>query len=129
MAKIDMKIITLGIIIISISLILNHTVYAQVGNLTGIIDQKFNKKNFKMGNTIFERISYVNVKYDVKYESPTTILINGDLINSVDSTFNTALWEAMDLLKTQYGFKLQPTMTSGVGSVGNPTTVYILMTK
>ena len=125
MAKIDMKIITLGIIIISISLILNHTVYAQVGNLTGIIDQKFNKKNFKMGNTIFERISYVNVRY----ESPTTILISGDLINSVDSTFNTALWEAMDLLKTQYGFKLQQTMTSGVGSVGNPTTVYLLMTK
>ena len=120
-----MKIIAFGIIIISISLILNHTAYAQVGNLTGIIDQKFNKKNIQIGDTIFERIDYVNVKY----ESPTTVLISGDLINNVGSSFNIALWQAMDLLKTQYGFKLQQVMTSGVGSVGNPTTVYILMTK
>jgi hypothetical protein len=39
------------------------------------------------------------------------------------------LWEAMDLLKNQYGFKVQSVMTSGVGSQGNPTVVYILMTK
>jgi hypothetical protein len=35
----------------------------------------------------------------------------------------------LDLLKNQYGFKVQQVMTSGQGSVGNPTTVYILMTK
>jgi hypothetical protein len=35
----------------------------------------------------------------------------------------------MDLLKNQYGFKLQNVMTSGVGSLGNPTVAYILMTK
>ena len=118
-----MKIITFIIIIISISLILNHTVYGQAGNLTGVIDQKFNKKNIKIGDTIFENIDSVNVKY----ESPTTIMISGDLI--IGSTFNTALWQARDLLKTQHGFKLQQIMTSGIGSVGNPTTVYILMTK
>ena len=32
-------------------------------------------------------------------------------------------------LKEKYGFKVQQVMTSGVGSVGNPTNVYILMTK
>jgi hypothetical protein len=65
----------------------------------------------------------------VKYESPTTILISGDLIIGYTGTFNSVLWEAMDLLKNQYGFKIQQVMTSGVGSVGNPTIVYILMTK
>jgi hypothetical protein len=42
---------------------------------------------------------------------------------------NTPLWAAMDLLKTGHGFQLQHIMTSGVGSVGNPTSVYIVMTK
>ena len=37
--------------------------------------------------------------------------------------------ERMDLLKNQYGFKIQQVMTNGIGSVGNPTSVYILMTK
>ncbi len=67
----------------------------------------------------------------MNYESPSTVLISGELINSVGgtNTFNSQLWEAMDLLKSQYGFHLQQVMTSGVGSVGNPTVVYILMTK
>jgi hypothetical protein len=63
---------------------------------------------------------------EVKYESPNTAII-GDLIFA--RSFNTDLWSAMDLLKNQYGFKIQQVMTSGVGSVGNPTSVYILMTK
>jgi hypothetical protein len=69
----------------------------------------------------------------VYYESPTTVLIGGNLIaespGGASFGFNTGIWEAMDLLKTQYGFKLQQVMTSGVGSVENPTAVYILMTK
>jgi hypothetical protein len=64
----------------------------------------------------------------VRYESPT-ILINGELINEWDRTFNSNLWQAMEMLTNQYGFKLQHVMTSGVGSEGNPTSVYILMTK
>jgi hypothetical protein len=31
----------------------------------------------------------------------------------------------MDLLKNQYGFKLQHVMNTGLGSVGSPTNVYI----
>ena len=63
----------------------------------------------------------------VRYESPNSVVIGGDLI--FNGFFNTDLWKAMDLLKDQYGFKVQQVITSGVGSVGNPTTVYILMTK
>jgi hypothetical protein len=43
--------------------------------------------------------------------------------------FNSDLWSAMDLLKNQYAFKLQHVMNTGLGSVGSPTNVYILMTK
>jgi hypothetical protein len=61
----------------------------------------------------------------VKYESPTSIMISGDLIKSYRG-FNSDLWEAMDLLKNQYGFKLQNIITS-VDETN--TVVYILMTK
>lgn len=69
---------------------------------------------------------------NVEYEGLTTIILRGDLIvtnGALLGQFNSILWSSMDLLKNQYGFKLQQVMTSGVGSVGNPTTVYILMTK
>ena len=71
---------------------------------------------------------------EVVYESPTTIMLSGELLSTIspESTigfFNSGIWAAMDLLKNQYGFKVQQVMTSGQGSVGNPTKVYILMTK
>ena len=88
----------------------------QTTNLTDIIKTKFP-----------QTIPQSPEPVQVPYESPTTILIGGDLIYGFG--YNSALWEAMDLLKNQYGFKVQSVMTSGVGSQGNPTVVYILITK
>jgi hypothetical protein len=82
------------------------------------------------------------------YESPKTVILQGDLIAYdtlatvtdpsgkpatagviTDTNIQrTDLWEAMDLLRL-HGFEIQQVMTSGVGSEGNPTVVYILMTK
>jgi hypothetical protein len=70
-----------------------------------------------------------NVQAAVEYESPTTVLISGHLITDTDLIFNAFLFQGMDLLKNQYGFKIQDVFTSGEGSKGNPTKVYILMTK
>jgi hypothetical protein len=61
-------------------------------------------------------------------------LITGELIISMPGTenfgtFNSVIWQAVDLLKNQYGFHLQNVNSSGQGSVGNPTVVYILMAK
>jgi hypothetical protein len=115
-------------------------VHAQINsNFTKLIHDKYTKtyrnpeatdddaynKRYNISPTIL--IQHVFVRY----ESPTTILISGELLTKtpVAYTFNSLLWDAMDMLKGQYGFKLQQIMTSGVGSVGNPTEVYILMTK
>ena len=88
-------------------------------NLTKVIEEKFPSN------------PYVQESYgkpvQVRYESPTSVILQGNLVYTFD--FNTDLWRAMDLLKSQYGFKLQQIFTSGVGSRGNPTTVYILMTE
>lgn len=109
-------------------------VNAQHGNMSTVIEDKFTRE---IGTgQVMPPVSHSWV--EVMYESPNTIILGGDLIASdrdVDQRlqpsdhWNTDLWGAMDLLKNQYGFKLQQVMTNGVGSVGNPTTVYILMTK
>lgn len=96
--------------------------YGQAGN---VIDDKFTKRFTDPRTNTTAKLTPVHVNY----ESQSTILISGDLIDSDLNRFNSELWQAMDLLKNQYGFKVQEVMTSGVGSVGNPTTVYILMTK
>jgi hypothetical protein len=124
--KINYFIFSITIIII-IAMI--QTVNAQLANspIAKTINEKYGHRN------IFNNATNTNIEIpatvNVKYESPSTILISGDLINSKLSRFNSDLYEAMDLLKNQYGFKLQNVMTSGVGNVANPTTVYILMTK
>lgn len=118
----------------------SQNVNAQLGNLSKIIEDKFTKESGAGYHNPPELVLFVHPVY----ESPTTILIQGDLIVEKEvvvnptgaasvlqkqNVLNTDLWSAMDLLKDQYGFKIQQIMTSGVGSEGNPTTVYILMTK
>jgi hypothetical protein len=104
-------------------------VYAQQpGNLTKMIEEKYTTNMKKaVGFEGFKYYTITSVK--VNYESPTTILVSGDLIERNLGQFNSDLWQATDLLKNQYGFKIQQVMTSGVGSVANPTIVYILMIK
>ena len=65
----------------------------------------------------------------VIYESPKTVILQGDLITPIERLLNPELWQAMDQLRDQYGFNIQHLITSGVGSEGNPTVVYILLTK
>ena len=58
-----------------------------------------------------------------------TVILKGDLITPIERLLNTELWQKMDLIRNQYGFKIQQVIPSGVGSEGNPTVVYILMIK
>jgi hypothetical protein len=115
----------LFILLISSIIILgiNQTLVAQTTvNFTKLIEDKYTRTTTdpRVPHEIFQDVT-------VRYESPTTILINGNLI--LGNGFNSRLWDAMDMLKSQYGFKLQQVMTSGEGSNQNPTSVYILMTK
>ena len=122
--------------IVGVSGIENVDAQAANVNLTKIVEEKFtlNTPDYSPSPGITYKGSSIK-QVSVEYESPTSVLISGELIISITpgienvGAFNSAVWEAMDLLKNQYGFKLQNVMTSGVGSVGNPTTVYILMTK
>jgi hypothetical protein len=38
-------------------------------------------------------------------------------------------WEAIDLLEDDYGYKLDSILSSGLGSVGNPTRFFAVMSK
>ena len=123
-----MNIIIIGILsALTIAVVFSlgsNTVYAQQQNMTQIIQEKF-----------VTSVSLI-------YESPSTAVLQGDLIissgllsnqNSTsnyegDYASNTDLWAAMDLIKNN-GFKTQQIITTGQGSVGNPHTVFIVMTK
>jgi len=108
-----------------VSLLINSS-HAQLANppISQIIKEKYGQTEFLDNQT---KLKYtVPASVQVNYESPSTVLISGELINSEHGTFNSKLWQAMDLLKNQYGFKLQNVMTN---AVGNPKNVYILMTK
>ena len=130
-----MKIIFFIILMFFVTILALPFVNAQLLNSTiaKIIDEKYTKtsKYDPKTNTLFEEPQVLFRPVRVTYESPSTIMISGGLINSIhgNNTINYQLWETMDLIKNQYGFKLQNVMTSGQGSVGNPTVVYILMTK
>ncbi len=110
------------------------SVNAQQGNMSMVIEDKFTRE---IGTgQVMPPVSHSWV--EVIYESPNTVILQGDLITnerSIDQRLlrsgqsNTDLWAAMDLLKNQYGFKLQQVMTTGIGTVENPVTIYILMTK
>ena len=131
---------TFLILIMATTLIIgiNQTVKAQsTVNFTKLIEDKYRKGCTDSSDPRVPPIKRETVYAKVLYESPTTMLISGYLIiddftNCMSPTFtafNSPVWNAMDILRNQYVFKLQQVMKSGQGSVGNPTTVYILMTK
>lgn len=65
---------------------------------------------------------------EVIFESPTTIVFRGDLIDTLQLKVNTQIWEAIDFLKNE-GFKLDQILTTGAGSKGNPHDLYVIMSK
>lgn len=98
-------------------------------SVTEAIEQNYRKEITYQ--SIVENVTYVGTMY----ESPTTVVIYGDLIvpegreQEKISVPNRYLWQAMDLVKDKFGYHLQQLITSGQGSVANPTTIYLLMVK
>jgi hypothetical protein len=101
-----------------------QSVNAQAADLglTNLLEHKF-YINFKGADGFYHNATLVHVLY----ESPKKIILGGYLIEAGD--FNSDLWQARDLLKNQYGFKMDQVITSGTGTEANPTKVYVVMTK
>jgi hypothetical protein len=123
-----MKITFFTIIAFSFLLILYQTVYAQNPslNITKLIEDKYSKEL-----SLDPERSVKEFLVKVEYESPNTVVLYGNLLTSnvTGYYFNSGLWSAMDLLKTQYGFKLAQIIPYGQGTMANPNLVYIVMTK
>jgi hypothetical protein len=96
-------------------------------NFTRMFQEKYPDKGAQttVGQALGSQSSLKNQTVYVRYESPTTLVIKGDLIRP-GGEFNSDLWEAQDMLKNQYGFKLQQVFTN---ERGKGTSVYLLMTK
>jgi hypothetical protein len=61
------------------------------------------------------------------------VLVDYDGNNRVILTFYETEsrygWEAIDLLEDSYGYKLDSVLSSGMGSVGNPTRFFAVLSK
>ena len=66
---------------------------------------------------------------EVEYQSESMIVLRGDegAFVSTNGTM-TPFWNAVDIVK-HYGYLLNEITTSGMGSQGNPTRFYDIMTK
>lgn len=84
-------------------------------NISKLFEEKYTRiyKDAEVGDVIGPT-TLQDVK--VRYESPLSILMSADLITPIENAFNFRIWEAMDILKSQYGYKVQQVMTSGEGS-------------
>jgi hypothetical protein len=125
LSKIGISIIVIGCCLL-LSLDQSKLVSAQQGNLSKLIQEKYTREIKPPAGLLIDP-PRIFKPVTVIYESANTIVLEGELITS--GLFNTDLYDAMDLLKTQYGFSLAQIVTSGVGSEANPTVLYIIMTK
>jgi hypothetical protein len=64
----------------------------------------------------------------VVYESPTMIVLYGDLLN-FGLNYNQNLWKAAEPLRTDYGYDIIDTLVSGIGSDANPERFYVILAK
>lgn len=66
---------------------------------------------------------------DIEYLSSSMIVIKGDEDNLLLLNGNlTSFWHAIDIAKT-HGYSLDEFTESGMGSKGNPTRFYAIMSK
>jgi hypothetical protein len=64
----------------------------------------------------------------VVYESPTMVVLYGDLLN-FGLNYNQNLWKAAEPLRNDYGYDIIDTLVSGIGSDANPERFYVILAK
>ena len=78
---------------------------------------------------LYDKIKSEEPLIDIEYISPSMIVLQGEEDNLLLLNGNlTSFWHAIDLAK-QNGYSLQEITESGMGSQGNPTRFYAIMSK
>ena len=78
---------------------------------------------------IDQRITDLHYNVDVYYQSNETVVLKGYAETFITGKPNIYLWQAVDLLKHQFGYKLDKVLVNGLGSEANPERFYVIMTK
>lgn len=80
-------------------------------------------------NPLKEAIGSKTPLIQVEYHSDKLVVLRGDedILLAVNGTMNS-FWNAIEITK-QFGYSLDQVTTSGMGSQGNPTRFYAIMTK
>ena len=97
--------------------------FSQPVNYTKLFEEKF---AFEYLSPYVDDLMVNSTLVDVIYESNTTVVFEGDLIE--DYEYNKGIWAAMDFMKDE-GFKVVDIMRTGEGTEDNPNTVFVTMSK
>ena len=97
--------------------------FSQPVNYTKLFEEKF---AFEYPSPYVDNLMVNSTLVDVIYESNTTVVFEGDLIENYE--YNKGIWQAMDFLQSE-GFKVLDVMRTGEGTKDNPNIVFITMSK
>jgi hypothetical protein len=78
---------------------------------------------------IDQRITDLRYYVDVYYQGNETVVLKGYAQNPITGEPNTKLWQAVESLKHQFGYKLDKVLVNGLGSEANPERFYVILTK
>lgn len=97
--------------------------FSQSINYTKIFEEKF---VFKSPSSYVENLMVNSTLVKVIYESPTTVVFEGKLIENIE--YNKGIWQAMDFLQGA-GFQVLDIMKTGDGTKDNPNIIFVTMSK
>ena len=78
---------------------------------------------------ITQFLQRLGIQVTVEYETKSLVVLRGDeeTFSNLNQDFSP-LWRAVDFVKSK-GYTVGEITTSGIGSEGNPTRMYVIMTK
>lgn len=82
-----------------------------------------------INSSLKEAIGSKTPMIQVEYQSDKIVVLKADedILLNINGTMGS-FWNAIDIAK-QFGYSLDDVATSGMGSQGNPTRFYAIMTK
>lgn len=99
--------------------------FAQEQNLTKLIEEKYTNPHYTGGSYYGD---FPDIYLD--YDSPNTIVFHGNLYKDFESLIpNDSIWNATDMFKNEYGFKVTHIIKDGLGTEDSQGRAFIVMEK
>ena len=117
--------IILFVIPLGVKLVYGQSVGEQVNTTSPHFENAFQQR---LGNNYTANLIII-------YQSPMMVVLKGDVVSASPGTsmfktnYNNVFWQAIEILRQEFGFTLDKLVVNGFGSVINPERMYAVMVK